>query len=151
MNKIKSIILAIALVSGLSFAGSIFANKDGVVLNGYDLVSYHTDYQALQGDAKISATYEGQSYWFTSKANKETFEKSPAKFLPAYDGFCAYAVAEMDKKVPVDPTVFKIVDGKLMFFYKGPFNGKDINTVIPWNANEKELTKKANKSWVKIK
>lgn len=151
MNKIKSTILAIALVSGLSFAGSIFANKDGVVLNGYDLVSYHTDYEAIQGKAKISTKHEGQTYWFSSKANKMAFEKNPAKFLPAYDGFCAYAVAEMDKKVPVDPTVFKIVDGKLMFFYKGPFNGKDINTVIPWNANEEALTIKADKSWLKIK
>jgi hypothetical protein len=47
------------------------------------------------------------------KAHKDAFEKDPARYLPAYGGFCGYA-ASIDRVSPVDPTIWQIVDGRLV-------------------------------------
>ena len=146
-NRITKSALAVALISVSSFAGSYFTNDKGIVLNGYDVVSYHTEYNANQGKPKYAHKHDGETFWFSSKANKELFKANPGKYIPAYGGYCAWAVAEKNAKVPVNPETFKIVDGQLLFFFNGPFKGKNMNTIVPWNEDEKKLSQKAEKNW----
>ena len=40
------------------------------------------------------------------------FQQSPERYVPQYGGYCAYGVAK-NAKFTADPTVWKIVDGKL--------------------------------------
>ena len=40
------------------------------------------------------------------------FKADPAKYEPQFGGYCAYGVAK-GFKPDIDPTAFKIVDGKL--------------------------------------
>ena len=48
--------------------------------------------------------------------NKARFEANPAAFVPQYDGHCAYGVSK-GGKVPGNPELWRIVDGKLYLNY----------------------------------
>jgi YHS domain-containing protein len=91
----------------------VLTDKKGVALEGYDPISYFTDGKPRKGDPKIEATYNGALYHFVSQEHRETFEKSPSKYAPAYGGFCGYA-ASVGKVRPADPLVWSIVDGQLI-------------------------------------
>lgn len=91
----------------------VFTDKQGVALEGYDAISYFTDGKPMKGDPKIEATYNGALYHFVSQEHRETFEKSPSTYAPAYGGFCGYA-ASVGKVRPANPLVWSIVDGQLI-------------------------------------
>ncbi len=91
----------------------VFTDKKGIALEGYDPISYFTHGKPIKGDPKIEATYSGALYHFVSQAHRETFEISPAKYAPAYGGFCGYA-ASVGKVRPADPLVWSIVGGQLI-------------------------------------
>jgi len=88
-------------------------DKDGVVLQGYDAVSYFSDNKAEQGDPKYSARYNGATYWFASESHASMFKDHPEMFAPQYGAFCGYAMS-LNKLRPIDPAIFEIVDGKLI-------------------------------------
>lgn len=86
--------------------------EDSVILKGYDAVSYVKAGKAVAGSAKYSASFGGATYHFASAANLKSFKADPQRFVPQYGGFCAMGAA-LGKKLDVDPTQFKVVDGKL--------------------------------------
>ena len=67
----------------------------------------------MKGEDKIEATFNGALYHFASEAHRETFEKDPAKYVPAYGGYCGYA-ASIGKVRPANPLIWSIVDGRLI-------------------------------------
>jgi YHS domain-containing protein len=97
-------------------AEKVFLNntdKEGVILQGYDAVSYFSDNKAQAGDPKYSARYNGATYWFASEAHATMFKDHPEMFAPQYGAFCGYAMS-LNKLRPIDPTIFQIVDGRLI-------------------------------------
>ena len=91
----------------------VYTNRKGLALDGYDPISYFTDGKPVKGDPQVEATYNGALYHFVSQANRETFEKAPSRYAPAYGGYCGYA-ASIGKVRPADPLVWSIVDGHLI-------------------------------------
>src|SRR6266436_4461792 len=91
----------------------VFTDREGVALEGYDPISYFTDRKPAKGDPKIEATYNGALYHLVSQEHRETFEKSPSQYAPAYGGYCGYA-ASVGKVRPADPLLWSIVDGQLI-------------------------------------
>lgn len=120
-----------------------FLIEKGVALSGYDPVSYFT---GKPQKGKIAYIQNGISYKFASATNLEMFKKNPAKYEPAYGGWCAYAMGAKGEKVEVDPENFKIVNGTLNLFYKNFFS----NTLDDWNKEEAKLKKQADLNWTKI-
>ncbi|NEQ54077.1 MAG: YHS domain-containing protein [Leptolyngbya sp. SIO3F4] len=116
-------------------------NETGIALQGYDPVSYFSD-QPTKGDAKISSTYEGATYHFSSEENKVTFEGNSQQYIPQYGGFCAVAVSE-GKTFPVDPDTYSVEDGKLYLFY----NGKLGNTKPQWEEDTANRKTQADDHW----
>lgn len=118
--------MALALVGAVMFTSSAFAgqqyvDKTGFAVSGYDVVSFWDQKQtpvgkvqskAVPGKASITAEYNGAKWAFASEANRDKFKASPAKYVPAYDGHCAYGVA-VGGKVPGNPHLWRIVDNKL--------------------------------------
>lgn len=114
--------LAIAAVAGAApspaqaydtaSTAAINVAEDAVILKGYDAVAYFTTGTPTAGNAKFSAVHGGATYQFASAANLQAFQANPAKYVPQYGGFCAMGAA-LGKKLDVDPTQFKIHDGKL--------------------------------------
>jgi YHS domain-containing protein len=104
-------------------------DKNGLANEGYDVVAYHTDNQALKGDAKFNEWFHGANYFFSSKAHQELFRADPKKYLPQYGGFCAYAMS-LGKVRPVNPEIFSVENGRLMLQHtKEAFDlfKKDVN------------------------
>ncbi|MCZ8355384.1 MAG: YHS domain-containing (seleno)protein [Cyclobacteriaceae bacterium] len=150
----KSIKLIFSIVL-LFFAASLHAqtapiDENGLALGGFDVVAYFSG-KAKKGDAKINATFNNANYLFSSTANRDAFKKNPTKYLPQYDGYCAWAVGAKNAKFPVNPETFKIIDNKLYLFYNGPFNGGNFNTLVEWNTDEANLLKTANANWPTLK
>ena len=116
--------LALAFAAGMigtAFAGDQYVDKTGFAVSGYDVVSYFALPQSgigqpqpspLPGNAAITAEYNGATFAFATEANRDSFLANPAEFVPQYDGHCAYGVAK-GGKVPGNPTLGRIVDGKL--------------------------------------
>ncbi|MCC6463182.1 MAG: tat pathway signal sequence domain protein [Saprospiraceae bacterium] len=67
-------------------------NAEGLILEGYDAVSIR-DGHPLKGLALYSTRYHGAVYRFASGANQARFDADPARYEPAFGGFCAYGVA----------------------------------------------------------
>lgn len=139
------LILHIAVFTSCGQDSKHFNVKKKVVIGGYDLVSY---FQAKpkKGESTYTSNYKGITYLFSSSANKNTFEKSPEEYLPAYGGWCAYAMGASGDKVKINPETYKIVSGKLYLFYNFYFT----NTLDSWNENERNLKKKADINWEEI-
>jgi len=79
---------------------------------GYDLVSYQTSPKPLRGNGHNVSVHDGVTYLFASAENRTTFEADPAKYLPAYGGYCAFGVS-VGKKFHGDPEVWRVVDNRL--------------------------------------
>lgn len=136
------ILLSVTITSSLTAQDHVNLKK-GFAAEGYDVVAYFTN-EALKGDKKITASYEGVAYKFSSEANKQTFEANPSKFIPQYGGYCAYAVGIKSEKIGVNPKTFQIIDGKLYLFY----NSFGANTLEKWNEEgAQELQRKADLNW----
>lgn len=123
-----------------------FNQEAGLAIGGYDPVAYFTQHKAVKGTAANAYTHQGVTYRFASAKHLETFKQSPAKYEPAYGGWCAYAMGATGEKVEIDPETFKVKDGKLYLFYNQFFN----NTLPKWNKDEANLQKKADANWTKV-
>ena len=133
------------LLSATALAAPTANLKDGVMLYGFDPVSYFSQ-KPLKGKKEIKADADGGTYLFASEENKKTFLKNPKQYEPQYEGWCATAVAK-GYKYDIDPENFKITNGRLFLFYKG-WKG-DAKTA--WLENETENTSKADKNWPEVR
>lgn len=115
----------------------VYNTENGVAIHGYDPVSYFAG-KPVVGMSELSLNHEGIQYRFASGKNLQQFRENPRGFLPAYGGWCAWAMLE-GKKVEVNPERFKIVDGVLYLFYNG-FWG---NTLKEWNRRAEKETEQA--------
>jgi YHS domain-containing protein len=134
-------VAVVALVYSLPVWAGSFENLDkaGVILKGYDAVSYFQSEKPVKGDDKFQVKQDGATYLFSSESNKQAFLKDPKKYEPQFGGWCAYAVADSKSKVDVDPNSFVIQDGRLLLFYKN----KDSRTFLrEADANWPEVEKK---------
>lgn len=144
-NSFFSLAAALAL-TGSALADSmsegkvlVLKNRDGLAIQGYDPVAYFTDNKPLKGSPKYQAEYEGARYWFVSSDHKSLFDANPAKYAPAYGGYCGYA-ASIDRLSPVSPEWFQVIDGKLILQH----NKKAFDK---FNADLKGNVMKADQNW----
>jgi len=125
-------------------------NDQGVFLDGYDVVAYFNANEAIPGLAQYSVESHGAQFYFTSDANMQAFKANPAKYMPKYGGFCAFAVANEKGKLKSNPKTFKLYNGELLMFFDDLYEGKRFNTIVPWNADERALHAKAEENWPKL-
>ena len=81
----------LALLAGCGTVRNTIADGDdrALMLRGNDPVAYFTEKRAVKGDPAIKAERDGATYRFASSANRDAFLKDPARYEPAYAGFCA--------------------------------------------------------------
>ena len=142
----KHLITILFLTISTTFIAQDYNTKKGYVAEGYDVVSYFNN-SAEKGDKEFTTEFDGVKFKFSSKENLETFKKEPKKYVPAYGGYCAYAIGVKGEKVSIDPETFEIRDNKLYLFY----NSWGTNTLKLWEKEGAEqLKEKADKNWLKI-
>lgn len=114
--------LAIAAVAGAPVAPALAfdetstspvnVDEQNLILRGYDPVAYQTEGEPVRGERDITATHGDAVYRFASEANRERFLADPARYEPAFGGFCAMGVA-MGMKLDGDPEIFHVIDDRL--------------------------------------
>lgn len=114
-------------------------------LKGYDPVEYFESGSAKKGRAEWTTRFRGVNYQFVGESNLAKFVAEPELFRPTYGGWCATAMAD-GRKVDIDPTNFKVSQGRLFLFYKGWLG----NARTDWDKKEVELMRLADEHWRKI-
>lgn len=128
-----------------AFAGT--ANlKDGIILDSYDPVSYFKPNGPQKGKPEFKYVQGEITYLFANEANLKEFKADNKKYTPAYEGWCATAMAA-GYKYEIDPKNFKITDNRLFLFYKG-WKG---DAKEKWLKDEMNLLKQADANWPKVR
>ena len=123
MKRMSTVLASVVFAAAASaaLAGEQYVDGTGYAVSGYDVVSYFDIEQSAVGDAQpvplpgnaaLTADYNGATWAFATEENRDRFLADPAKFAPAYDGHCAFGVAQ-GGKVPGNPTLWRIVDDTL--------------------------------------
>jgi YHS domain-containing protein len=115
----KKIILAVFMfgLGNIAWSQTQNLDKNKVAVKMYDVVGYQSGY-AIEGKKQFSSIHQGATYFFYSENNKKAFAANPEKYVPAYGGWCAYAMGVDGSFVEVDPTSYKVIAGKTYLFYK---------------------------------
>lgn len=139
-----------SFLSGLVFCLSftVSANHDvnqaqGIMIDGYDVVAYHTMGQAMTGSKEFSTEWLGAKWLFANAIHRDLFIADPVSYLPQYGGYCALSYEHGKEHGRVDPTAWQIVDGKLYLFY----GSKGVDR---WDFNRSRV-QEANRKWEKAK
>lgn len=106
------ILKQILMVGVASIATALFATAAEPEIDGYCPVCYVAAGKAVKGTEELSVTHDDKLYYFVSEDAMKAFQADPEKFLPQYDGLCAYGMSK-GKKFESDPTVFTVIDGKI--------------------------------------
>lgn len=115
-------------------------DSNGVMAQGYDVVEMHTHPdQTIKGDAQFQSPFGGAKYYFSTEANKKLFDTNPAKYAPAFGGYCAIAAAQHNLR-PVEIWTHTIANGQLVFNH----NARALSL---WQNNVKKNFKNATKNW----
>ena len=137
-------VVAALLVTSFAWAGvETSTDRNGVILNGYDAVAYFTEGSPVKGNSKFSVVHDGATYRFSSAANRDLFKANPAKYTPAYGGYCAYG-ASLGKKFAVNGRAFEVVDGTL-------YVNKNESVYSTWSKDKPGNISKANGQWPRIR
>ncbi len=143
INKRVVIFFAAAALT-LLFAGQWVSAQESAsekppALRGHDPVAYFKEGKPREGNRTWQATHEGETYLFSSQANRDAFVAEPSRYAPQYAGYCAYG-ATRGYKAAVDPSAFKIVDGKLYLNYSAKVQGL-------WEKDIPGFVKMADEKW----
>ena len=113
-----------------------------LAVGGYDSVAYFSQGKAVKGEKAFSTTWNGAQFQFATRANRYAFVQDPTRYAPQYGGYCAWAAAQ-GRTASGDPTVWKIVNGKLYLNYNADVQKK-------WEADISGLILKADKNWPQL-
>ncbi len=119
--KLRIAFAALIASTTFAFAGEQYIDETGYAVSGYDVVAYFgleaapvgtPQPEGVPGIASFTAEYNDAKWAFSSEENREAFLADPEKYVPAFDGHCAYGVSR-GGKVPANPNLWRIVDGQL--------------------------------------
>lgn len=149
--KLKTLIAALGLgFATVAVPAPAFA-KDAPVytgtfsntaVSGYDTVAYFTQGKPVKGSTEFRTTYNGAEWRFASAANLAKFRANPGRYAPQYGGYCAWAVSQ-GYTASGDPTVWKVVGGKLYLNYNQEIGAK-------WSKNIPGFIRAGDANWPKV-
>lgn len=148
MKSVKQFVTAFVALGALSWMAlgavvdPINKNLFGTALKGYDAVAYFTEGKPVKGKDEFRHDWMGAKWYFASAANRDAFAQSPEKYAPQFGGYCAWAVSQ-SYTAPIDPTAWKIVEGKLYLNYNKEVQQK-------WEADQANLIKKGQENWPRL-
>lgn len=143
-----AVVAALALPA---LAGEEYTAANGYANAGYDVVAYFDLVQVPVGDDQPAAVpgrtdlmvdYAGARWAFSTEENRDRFLADPHAFMPQYDGHCAYGAAK-GGKVPGNPNLWRIVDGKL-------YLNITRNVVGFWEEDIPGNLSRANANWIDL-
>lgn len=86
--------VAAGLVLLLTACGGLQADSDVALgAEGYDVVAYFTEGEAMEGSPAYSVTWDDREWRFISAEHRRRFREEPERYTPAYDGHCAWMLS----------------------------------------------------------
>lgn len=134
--------MALALLLSAATIPVVSAGENAsaeVELDGYCPVAYAAMSKAVKGDAQFASEYKGKTYYLANGDAKKMFEGAPERYLVAYDGWCATAMAK-GMKIESDPTIFVVRDGRTYLF-------SNDEAKAMFTADAPGIVAMANKNW----
>ena len=118
MALIVAVTAGLLILAGPALAGGLINTTflGDTAIEGYDPVAYFTEGKPIEGSSAHTYQWNGATWKFASRENRDAFAASPRKFAPQYGGYCAWAVAE-GSTAGIDPDAWRVVDGKLYLNY----------------------------------
>jgi len=135
-----SVILLVVAAMPLALAGDHAASD--AALGGYCPVAYAVMGKAVKGDPKFASEFEGETFYLANAKAKKMFDKDPAAYVVAYDGWCATGMAH-GMKVESDPAVFVVRDGKTYLF-------KDESAKAMFTEDAAGVSAKTDENWATV-
>ena len=135
----RGYLMSVVYTEEVALEASCLGAAAGPVLSGYDVVAYFSladGADAVAGSAAHNATSGGYTFYFSTAANRATFETDPSAYAPQFGGFCAWGVAEESQWTKAtlgpdaDPNVWQIVDDKLYVFMFDKPESKFMGTLV---------------------
>src|ERR1700751_3468695 len=119
---------------------SALGDETRLSISGYDPVAYFTDGKPVQGKAEFEYLWHRLRWRFANGEHRDLFVKSPDRYAPQYDGYCAMGTSADDaaQKDTVDPEAWVIVDGKLYLTHNQYW-------LQVWREKAEEHIKQANR------
>jgi len=114
-------------------------NAEEVALEGYDPVAYFKSSKAFKADGTYSYNYKELTWHFESNENRDAFMTDPESYIPVYNGFCTYEMAEGDLEQS-DPGVWHIHNKQLYLF-------NDEDAKEEWFRDIDSMLVESNKEW----
>ena len=115
---------------------------DNVAVKGYDAVAYFKAGAPTKGSKDFTHTWQGAEWRFASAAHRDLFVADPEAYAPQFGGYCAWAVSQ-GYTAGIDPTAWKIVDGKLYLNYSK-------NVQAKWEKDVPGHIRAAEGHWPKL-
>lgn len=142
----SAIALALATLGGFFFLRSIgmfssapIYQTEAGAIDGYDVVAYFNQGEALRGLPQWTQEYKGASWRFASQAHHQAFAAQPERYVPQFGGYCAFAVSQ-NYTAYSDPNAWTIVDGRL-------YLNIDQKVAEKWKADQRKLIQLAEQNW----
>ncbi len=120
-----------------------YYHKDGVALDGYDVVSYFDGGLVMKGKSSFACVWSNVLWLFSSEDHLEKFSNQPERYAPQFGGFCAFGAAN-GYKASTKPEAFSIIDGKLYLNFAKYVRRR-------WQEKQTTHIQAANDSWEKTK
>lgn len=117
----------------------IFSARDGVALDGYDVVAFFEGHGAVSGRQEFALMWKGVVWRFVSSGNQARFEANPRAYAPVFGGYCAYAMSQ-GYLAPGDPRLWRIDNGELFLL-----NNASVQAI--WQDESPQLLQAARGNW----
>ena len=119
--------------------------REGVAVGGYDLVSYRQADGPVAGSEMFATEYDDTTYYFANQPNLDQFLENPARYVPAYSGFCAITLA-LGRVTCPEYRNFKIENDQLLLFEVTGFtNGRTL-----WNSDAETFRGQADDNFDRL-
>ena len=142
-------ILLVSAVIGMSpgipavaAPADVNVDNSGLAILGYDPVAYFEMNKPAKGKPEHTASHKGAVYHFVSERHRQLFVANPAKYVPAYGGWCSFGM-RYGQTSRIDPLSWDIVDGRL-------FLTLNLGTRTVWQKGKTENITIADRLWEKI-
>ena len=115
-------ICIIAIISIPTFSQeTIHGTNHSIAIQGYDTVAYFISATAISGTSEYQVLFNDQIWQFSSAEHLNLFNSNPEKYIPQYDGKCAWAVKK-NFIAQGNPSIWMIQNNHLYFFFSRGVN-----------------------------
>lgn len=136
------LLFAVVMFTNVYAQQKEYFSKNGIALNGYDVVAYFTESKPVKGEKTFSVNWKESTWFFSSSKHAALFKADPEKYAPQYGGYCAYGCSR-GYKVKSQPEAWRIVNGKLYLNY-------DLSVREIWEKDIANYIQKADAIWPSI-